>query len=79
MLKVTLPDGKTVEYRQRVRPVDIAAEIGPRLAKATVAANVDGKLVGRANSCRRTANSAFAWSPARTPKRWACCGIRVPM
>jgi threonyl-tRNA synthetase len=46
MLKVTLPDGKTLEYACHVRPLDIAAEIGPRLAKATLAAEVDGCLVG---------------------------------
>ncbi|MEN6459094.1 MAG: threonine--tRNA ligase [Thermoguttaceae bacterium] len=46
MLKVTLPDGKTLEFSHRVRPADIAAQIGPRLAKATLAAEVDGQLVG---------------------------------
>lgn len=46
MLKVTLPDGKTLEYSRHVRPIDIAADIGPRLAKATLAAEVDGQLVG---------------------------------
>ncbi|MGA2255648.1 MAG: TGS domain-containing protein, partial [Thermoguttaceae bacterium] len=49
MLKVNLPDGNVLEYTRRVRPIDIAAEIGPRLAKATVAAQVDGQIVG-ANS-----------------------------
>jgi threonyl-tRNA synthetase len=46
MLKVTLPDGKVLEYSRHVRPIDIAADIGPRLAKATLAAEVDGRLVG---------------------------------
>jgi len=46
MLTVKLPDGSTRDYSHRVRPVDIAAEIGPRLAKATLAAEVDGQLVG---------------------------------
>ena len=46
MLKVTLPDGSVLEFSRRVRPIDIAAEIGPRLAKATLAAEVDGQLVG---------------------------------
>ena len=49
MLKVNLPDGSAREYTRRVRPIDIAAEIGPRLAKATLAAQVDGQIVG-ANS-----------------------------
>ena len=46
MLKVILPDGKSVEYSRRVRPLDVAAEIGPRLAKATLAAEVDGQMAG---------------------------------
>lgn len=46
MLKVILPDGKHLEFSCRVRPIEVAAEIGPRLAKATLAAEVDGKMVG---------------------------------
>ncbi len=46
MLKVNLPDGSVLEYSRRVRALDIAADIGPRLAKATLAAQVDGRLVG---------------------------------
>jgi threonyl-tRNA synthetase len=46
MLKVQLPDGSIREYTRRVRPIDVAGEIGERLAKATLAAEVDGKVVG---------------------------------
>ncbi len=46
MLKVTLPDGSTREYTRHIRPIDVATEIGPRLAKATLAAEVDGRLTG---------------------------------
>ena len=46
MLKVNLPDGNVLEYSRHVRPMDIAADIGPRLAKATLAAVVDGRTVG---------------------------------
>jgi len=45
MLEIKLPDGSVREYSYRVRPIDVAAEIGPGLAKATVAAEVDGQLV----------------------------------
>jgi threonyl-tRNA synthetase len=45
MLKVTLPDGSVREYDRRVRPIDVAAEIGPGLAKATLAAEVDGQIL----------------------------------
>ena len=46
MLKVRLPDGSVREYARRVRPIEIAGEIGPGLAKATLAAEVDGQVVG---------------------------------
>jgi threonyl-tRNA synthetase len=46
MLRVTLPDGSVKEYSGRVRPIDIASDIGPRLAKATLAAAIDGQIVG---------------------------------
>ena len=46
MLKVNLPDGSVLEYSRRVRPIDIATDIGPRLAKATLAAQVGDRLIG---------------------------------
>jgi threonyl-tRNA synthetase len=45
MLKVKLPDGSVREYSKRVRPIDVAADIGPGLAKATIAADVNGQTV----------------------------------
>ena len=61
MLKVTLPDGSVLEFSRPVRPIDIAAQIGPRLAKATLAAEVDGQLVGAdAAAARRRANPPAA-------------------
>jgi threonyl-tRNA synthetase len=46
MLKVTLPDGTHREYAEVVTSADVAAEIGPGLAKAAVVAEVDSRLVG---------------------------------
>jgi threonyl-tRNA synthetase len=46
MIKVVLPDGSLKEYSRPVRPIDVAADIGPRLAKATLAAEVNGNLTG---------------------------------
>ncbi|MBN2476041.1 MAG: threonine--tRNA ligase [Pirellulales bacterium] len=46
MLKVSLPDGSILEYSRRVRPIDVAADIGPGLAKAAMAADVNGQIVG---------------------------------
>lgn len=45
MLNVVLPDGSRKQYDRPVTPLEIAAEIGPRLAQATVAAAVDGQIV----------------------------------
>ncbi len=44
MLKITLPDGSVREVARGATPADIAAAIGPGLAKATIAARVDGEL-----------------------------------
>jgi threonyl-tRNA synthetase len=46
MLKVNLPDGTSKSYSQHMRAKDVAADIGPGLAKAAVAAVIDGKTVG---------------------------------
>ncbi len=44
MLKITLPDGSVREMARGSTPADVAAAIGPGLAKATIAARVDGEL-----------------------------------
>lgn len=45
MLQVTLPDGSRREFNSSVSAYDVAAEIGPGLAKAAVAAEVDGTTI----------------------------------
>ena len=42
---VTLPDGSQREFEQAVTVMDVAADIGPGLAKATLAGEVNGELV----------------------------------
>lgn len=44
MLSITLPDGSVREVPPGSTPADIAAAIGPGLAKAAIAARVDGEL-----------------------------------
>ena len=79
MLKVKLPDGSVREYSQPVRPIDVAAEIGPRLAKATLAAEVDGQVVGADTSA---AGRGRGLAPAAHEKRprspGGSCGIPAP-
>src|SRR3954464_12536022 len=45
MLTVILPDGSRKQFDRPVSAFDVAQEIGARLAKATIVAEVDGKLV----------------------------------
>ena len=45
MIAITLPDGSRREFDHPVSVADVAASIGPGLAKATVAGKVDGRLV----------------------------------
>lgn len=49
MFRITLPDGSVREVAAGTTPADIAAAIGPGLAKAALAARVDGELrdIGR--------------------------------
>jgi threonyl-tRNA synthetase len=44
MPAITLPDGSQKHFDQPVTVMDVAAEIGPGLAKATLAGEVDGDL-----------------------------------
>ncbi|MDR2857295.1 MAG: threonine--tRNA ligase, partial [Novosphingobium sp.] len=45
LLKISLPDGSVREMPAGATPADVAAAIGPGLAKAALAARVDGELV----------------------------------
>ncbi|HEU5481856.1 MAG TPA: threonine--tRNA ligase [Sphingomicrobium sp.] len=44
MLKISLPDGSVREVPEGSTPADVAAAIGPGLAKAALAAKVDGEI-----------------------------------
>ncbi len=45
MPRITLPDGSQREYDHPVTVMDVARDIGPGLAKATLAGKLDGQLV----------------------------------
>src|SRR6187431_3643313 len=45
MITITLPDGSQRPFEHPVTVAEIAASIGPGLAKAALAGRVDGKLV----------------------------------
>ena len=42
---ITLPDGSTRSFDNSVSVMDVALDIGPGLAKATIAGRIDGNLV----------------------------------
>ena len=44
MPAITLPDGSQRTFEQEVTVMDVAADIGPGLARATLAGAVDGVL-----------------------------------
>lgn len=44
MVTITLPDGSKKEFDNKVRPLDIAMSISEGLARASIAAKIDGKL-----------------------------------
>ena len=58
-IRITLPDGSTKDFDGPVSAADIAADIGPGLAKSALAARVDGKLVDLALPITRDASVAI--------------------
>lgn len=55
MIQVTLPDGSQREFPGPVTVGEVAASIGPGLAKAAIAGKVDGKVVDTAFTIRDNA------------------------
>ena len=55
---ISLPDGSTRQYPEAVSVMDVAADIGPGLAKATLAGIVNGELVDSSHSI--TADASLA-------------------
>jgi threonyl-tRNA synthetase len=59
MPTITLPDGNQRRFDQAVSVHDVAAAIGPGLAKAALAGKVDGKLVDTSFRIERDVNLAI--------------------
>ena len=62
MPTITLPDGSTRQYPAPVSVLDVAADIGPGLAKATLAGLVDGALVDASHQMQDDASLAVVTS-----------------
>jgi threonyl-tRNA synthetase len=59
MIQVTLPDGSRRQFPGPVTVAEVAASIGPGLAKAALAGKVDGKVVDTAYQIERDAPVAI--------------------
>ena len=59
MVNITLPDGSKREYENPLTVHEVAASIGPGLAKAALAGKVDGKLVDTSFRIDRDAHVAI--------------------
>ena len=78
MPRITLPDGSHRDYANPVSVLDVAADIGPGLAKATVAGRVNGDLVDATDAIEADAELQII-----TPKdpegvdiiRHSCCHL----
>lgn len=55
---ISLPDGSTRQYPEAVSVMDVAADIGPGLAKATLAGIVNGELVDASHAISSDASLA---------------------
>ncbi len=62
MPNITLPDGSQRQFDNPVSVMDVASDIGPGLAKATLAGKVDGKLVDAAFVVENDAEVAIVTS-----------------
>ena len=59
MIAVTLPDGSVRAFERPVTVAEVAAAIGPGLAKAAVAGKIDGKLVDTSHRIEHDAKLAI--------------------
>ncbi|HBC08180.1 MAG TPA: threonine--tRNA ligase, partial [Rhodospirillaceae bacterium] len=62
MVAITLPDGSVRQFDGPVTGLDIAADIGPGLAKAALAVRIDGELKDLATTIETDANLAIVTS-----------------
>jgi len=59
MVAITLPDGSVRQFEKPVTVAEVAASIGPGLAKAALGGKVDGRLVDASHRIERDASLAI--------------------
>ena len=62
MVAITLPDGSVRQFNGPVTGLDVAADIGPGLAKAALAVRIDGEMKDLATTIDSDANLAIVTS-----------------
>ncbi len=65
MIRIELPDGSVREYDRPVTAAEVAADIGPGLAKVAVGAKIDGELSDLATTIDRDASLALVTMPRK--------------
>jgi (p)ppGpp synthase/HD superfamily hydrolase len=79
-IRITLPDGSVREAASGTTPLQVAEGIGARLAKAALAARVDGEVVEVTRPIDRDARLELLterlpeWILSRSVSRSACSG-----
>ena len=73
MLRVTLPDGSRREFEKPVSVAEIAADIGPGLAKAAMAGRVNGRLVDTSHVVDQDGTTLGSQGQADGPANPATC------
>ncbi|MEE9212258.1 MAG: threonine--tRNA ligase, partial [Phycisphaeraceae bacterium] len=67
-MRITLPDGSIKDYADPVSPAQVAAQIGPALAKAAIGAKVNGELWDLNRPIEQDAHLAIVTRPRTTKK-----------
>ncbi len=70
-MKITLPDGNVKLYDKPTTPGQVAADIGPGLAKAALGAKVDGQLIDLNRPIGQDAHLAIVTAPKLDKKTQA--------
>jgi len=77
MVSIRLPDGSSRSYDHPVTVAEVAASIGPGLAKAAVAGRVDGKVVDTSYRIERDAEVSVVVAQERFHASRRMCAERI--
>src|SRR5579875_2243417 len=58
-IQLTFPDGRTQEFPRGIKALDVAASLGPRLAREALAAKVNGRLIDLSSPIEESAPIQF--------------------